>query len=515
MTTPIRHFRFAPAYRRTAAAALLLAMLAPAHAQQAKPGVCRFIKIADIPVQYTGPGLGITMEGSIDGTPARLLVDTGSSLTALTYTGTERRGLKLWGNGTFGRGIGGYTRIHGTRIKEFVAGPTRSVNASMQVIGAFGSPPDEDAILGAHFLLQTDFEIFLAQKRLSFFRPVECGDTSLAYWETATVAIPFEDSPSPSPNPRFTVLLNGTKMRAMIDSGASVTVVSLAAAKRTGLKLDAPGVERLGDVTGIGERRVARWGAVFDQLQIGEETITHAQVGVINTEETDVDVILGADFLRSHRVLFAMSQKKLYLSYVGGPPLGQRKGIEPWLAREAEQGNADAQMIIGTMYANGLGVSRDNALARSWLEKAAANGSPEANIAMGQDLVMKGRHGQAAAHLRRALDRRPGERYGALWLHAARLGSGEGALGRRELAQFFAHDDDQWPGPIARYYLGKIDRDKLLDEARDERESAPARTCLALLHIGAQLKAQGDDAGARTALEQRSTCLPRPVASTP
>lgn len=510
MPLPTRRFSFSLPCRRAAVALLFGALLAPAQAQQAEPEVCRFIKIAGIPVEYTGPGLGITMEGSIDGTPARLLVDTGASLTALTYTGAERRGLKLWSNGTVGRGIGGYTRIHGARIKEFVAGPTRSVNASMQVIGAFGSPPAEDAILGAHFLLQTDFEIFLAEKRLSFFRPVKCGDTPLAYWDTPTVVIPFEDSHSRSPNPHFTVLLNGARMRAMIDTGASVSVVTLAAARRTGFRLDGPGVERLEDMTGIGERRVARWGAVFDKLQIGEEAITQAQLGVLDTDDSSVDLILGADFLRSHRVLFAMSQSKLYLSYVGGPPLGQRKGIEPWLAKEAEGGNADAQMVIGSMYTNGQGVPRDTAQARAWLEKAAANGSPEANIALGQGLVLKGRHAQAVPYLRRALDRRPGERKGALWLHAARLGSGEGELGRRELALAFTHDDDQWPGPVARYYLGKIDRDRLLEEARDAgdaQEPAQARTCLALLHIGAQLRSQGDAAGARTVLEQRSNCL--------
>jgi hypothetical protein len=33
-----------------------------------------------------------------------------------------------------------------------------------------------------------------------------------------------------------------------------------------------------------------------------------------------VDVVLGADFLRAHRILFAMSQHRLYMSYLGGDP---------------------------------------------------------------------------------------------------------------------------------------------------------------------------------------------------
>jgi hypothetical protein len=31
------------------------------------------------------------------------------------------------------------------------------------------------------------------------------------------------------------------------------------------------------------------------------------------------EMILGADFLQSHRVLFANSQRRLYFSYTGGP----------------------------------------------------------------------------------------------------------------------------------------------------------------------------------------------------
>ena len=33
-------------------------------------------------------------------------------------------------------------------------------------------------------------------------------------------------------------------------------------------------------------------------------------------------MILGADFLRAHRVLLAISQRKLYFTYVGGKVFG-------------------------------------------------------------------------------------------------------------------------------------------------------------------------------------------------
>lgn len=83
---------------------------------------------------------------------------------------------------------------------------------------------------------------------------------------------------------------------------------------------------------------------------------------------------------------------------------------------------------------------------------------------------------------------------------------------RDELAVAFADDrKDRWPHPIARYYLGKIDRDTLLKEAREHREHGQTRSCQALLHIGMQLKAEGDAAAAASVLEQeRSSCQPVP-----
>lgn len=496
------------------AAVLGCAFLAPSHARvEDDPKRCRYIKIEAIPIRYAGTGMNITMEGSINGRPASLLVDTGAHLTALTHTGTEGRGISLWATGRSVVGVGGYSRVYSARVKEFAAGPIRSVSLSMQVIGDFGSPPSFDAILGAPFLLQTDLEFDLANKKLNFFRPSNCRDAFLAYWDENAVEVPYEANFSRSPNPYFTVRLNGKKFTAMIDSGAGISAITRGAAKDIGLRLDGPGLERLSDISGVGDERVARWAAIVGKLEIANETINNARVGVIDAPNLGVDVILGADFLRSHRVLFSMSQEKLYISYNGGQPLGLNTGVEPWLAQEADDGNADAQMSLALRYRFGYGVAPNMALSRTWLEQAAANGSPEANLALGQGALSAGRHGPAVAHLRRALDKRPGERYGALLLHAARLGTGEGELGKQELAKAFAHDDDEWPGPIARYYLGKMDRDELLEEARDERKLALPRTCLALLHIAAQLRSQGDDAGAKAALEQRSTCLPRPAAA--
>ena len=49
----------------------------------------------------------------------------------------------------------------------------------------------------------------------------------------------------------------------------------------------------------------------------------------------------------------------------------------------AEQGHALAQYNLGLLYANGQGVSKDDAQARQWYEKAAAQGHADAQVNLG------------------------------------------------------------------------------------------------------------------------------------
>lgn len=485
--------------------ALMLASCAAQALAADKPG-CQYVQLAKLPLRYTGPSLELTMDGTIDGTPANLLVDTGAFETALTRTGTEKRGLSLSMTGKSVVGIGGYSRLYNARVREITAGPTSSGKGWLPVIGDTGYAPAYDAIVGAPFLLQRDLEIALAEKEIRFFNPAGCEGAHLAYWDADAVAIPFEYYDGRSPNPHFKVEINGKELDAIIDTGATTTTIDARAARRIGLRLDAPNVQRNGSATGIGERRPEHFSTVVDTLKIGRETIHNAQVGIIDTGgELRVGMLLGADFLRAHRVLFAMSQKKLYISYVGGKPLGQRRTLEPWIVQEAEAGNPDAQVALGEIYDAGRLVPRNRAKADEWLEKAAAQGHPRANLLLGRKLMLSGaRWEEAARRMSAALEQLPAERYGPLWLYIARVRMGEAANAKRGLEKAFARDEDrQWPAPIADFYLGRLDAAALMDAAGKDPQASKSRTCQAAGYMAEWHAAQGDDAGARALNESR------------
>jgi predicted aspartyl protease len=197
------------------------------------------------------------------------------------------------------------------------------------VIGNMGKRPPFDAILGANFALQMDLEISLAERKVKFYRAKDCEDTFLAYWDREAMEIPFGGTETGHQNPRFIVEVNGTRMEAMIDTGATDTGMTRAAAERAGFKVGDANVHKRGSSTGVGDKQVDTWQVEAD-FTIGSETIRNANLAIIDNAPQGVnismpDMLIGADFLRAHRVLIAMSQRRLYISYLGGQVFPKRR----------------------------------------------------------------------------------------------------------------------------------------------------------------------------------------------
>ncbi len=487
------------------ASALALAPLA--HATEAQAPKCTYLEVADMPLKYAGPNLVPAVDGVIDGAPAVMLVDTGAFDTSLTMNAVLKRDLVMHMTGRYVEGIGGSSRLYAARIGEFSIGPVKSQRKRLDlyVIGETTSTPAFDALVGAPFLLQADLEFDLRAKHMKFFRPQNCDrDTNLAYWKEESVAVPFEFTRSTSPNPHFTVLVNGKELDAMIDTGAQSTFLTLRGAKKLGIDVHGTGVSRLADSGGIGTDRAANWSAPVQSVQIGGETIKDVKLGVVDVQsDIQSELLLGQDFLRTHRVLFAMSQRKVYLAYLGGDIFTRGAGLEPWIVQEADAGNGDAQYALATMLNNGRGTARDPKQAHAWLEKAAAAGQPNANLVLGRQQQQAGK-----------LD----EAIGTLWLYNARVRKGDAALARTELeASVKKQRNDDWPEPIAEFYLGKLDAKGLLKSAADDRKAAHARTCMANSymrewHLARDEKAQAD----ALLVTLRAECGPaRPAAPVP
>jgi len=465
----------------------------------AAPAGCAYTEIASVPIRYVGPGMAPAIDGIIEGTPATMLVDTGAYLVQLTMNGVNRRNMALHRTQRTVRGFGGSSPVYTVQVRDFAVGPARvSRRLELDVIGEARLTPAFDAIVGSPFLLQSDLEIDLRAKRMRFFRPRDCAQTTLTPWPEQTFVIPYTRVPQRHPNPHFTVVVNGQKLDAVIDTGAHRTVMLLGAAKKAGIDVAGPQARRLGNVVGIGLDMAPYWSARAKTIEIGGATLRDAEIGIVDAQaDLDADLYLGQDFLRAHRVLFAASQRKLYVAYLGGEVFSNA-GLGPLIRAEAEGGNPDAQYSLATMYARRNKGEQDARQARAWLEKAAAGGEPHAILQIGRQLTLAGQLDDGIRQLRAALDQLPADRHGALWLYTARVRNGVPGLGKRELEDSLARQvpADEWPQPVARFYLGQIDAAGLLEIAGKERQLAATRTCEATRYMAELHDARGEAAQA-------------------
>lgn len=299
-------------------------------------GSCQYVPIAKVDVDYSDRTRRVSMIGNVNGKPLPMMLDTGSFDTRLLRSGADRLGLKLEPTGRYVYGISGAAVTYRTYVDDFSVGASHTGRTVVPVLDLPGEKRF-DAIVGADYLLQTDMELSLADKFIQFFHASGCGDTILAYWDSNAMEVPFIGKEGKSNKPYVAVELNGVKLTAILDTGAPTTSVTRHGAELAGVNVDAPGVRKAGTAHGIGDKAVDNWSADFKSFRIGDETINNPQLFIHDqppTGEGRVDVVLGIDFLRAHHILFAMSQNRLYLSYLGNPLFGASQGA-PVAARKA------------------------------------------------------------------------------------------------------------------------------------------------------------------------------------
>jgi len=331
---------------RAAAAAFVgaLLVLAPG-ATFAQAPKCQLVRLAEWPVRFERnlP----TVEGTIDGKKIGVLIDTGAFASILLKPSAQRLGLGTQSTEQSMIGVGGTSQIHWTRLSElrirelFKEGIRVRVGGEQAIRGV-------DLILGDDFLRNFDLEFDYARGVVRLFQPKDCGDTHLAYWDPAATTVPLEgDDKIVVP-----IKMNGREGSALVDSGASRSVVELEFAEKIGVTPQSPGVAPSSCTAGVGAKLVRQWVARFDTLAIGEELIRGARLDMADlmpeaSRRRKPSLVLGTDFLRSHRVLVSRSQRKAYFSYGGGQVFPTTPGLEcDDRAKDPQQARADLDGAI-------------------------------------------------------------------------------------------------------------------------------------------------------------------------
>jgi predicted aspartyl protease len=276
----------------------------------------------------------------INGKAVKFLVDTGAAKTLLWRGAAEGLGLHAVDmEGVYFYGVGGREPARITTVRDLKLGSATAHNIRMIVIGPAGAvqSPRYVGILGADLLLQDDLELDFADGAVRLMKPKGCVGDEVVYWNKPYAMATLIASNNPDARGvRFWVSLNGKPVEALLDTGSTHTVVTSRAADAAGVTPRSEGVQAAGKTSGIGPGAVKIYTATFATLAIGDEKIENAKLELGDIFEKDKEtptgshiasetavnvpgILLGADFIKAHRIYIARSQGKVYFSYNGGP----------------------------------------------------------------------------------------------------------------------------------------------------------------------------------------------------
>jgi tetratricopeptide (TPR) repeat protein/predicted aspartyl protease len=296
-----------------AALAAILAAVPEAHAE----GQCELGKIVELPI--TMAGLRPLITAQVNGKDAKFLLDSGSFYSLMSTAEAADLNLKLSVSGMTVNGVGGNTRTWLTKVQDFAFLGTTFHDVEFLVMGSeFGS----SGLIGQNLLSHFDVEYDLAKGAIRLFKPEGCSRTKLAYWTGGQAFSLMDINAVERYNPHTigVAYVNGQKIRAEFDTGAAMSVLNLTAAKNMGIDVNAPGVKEGGYSYGIGRASAKSYIVPVASFKIGDdEEIKNTRLRVADIRLTDADMLVGADFFLSHRVFVSNSQRKLYLTYNGGP----------------------------------------------------------------------------------------------------------------------------------------------------------------------------------------------------
>ncbi len=298
------------------ALALMLILLCHPTAQAA----CVVNERATIPLTVVD---GVVMVPALlNEQPATFILDTGAQRTVITRDTVARLDLALdeW-VATTTRGVGGIERHRNANPRAFTLGGvklerrTRTRDTSLTVgtlpLTRLG-PHQIDGLLGRDFLSPFDLVLDLRRQRLTLYEVGECSGRFLP-WLGAYRGLPVE-------NPTDTALvvwleLDGVRLRALLDTGASTTVLAAPGMARLGLTAEKLAGDQTGRASGLGPRPITMVRHGFREMRIGQEVFRAPALMVSPIRLVPiVDMLLGADWLENKVVWVSFATRQVFVA---------------------------------------------------------------------------------------------------------------------------------------------------------------------------------------------------------
>ncbi|WP_428485036.1 retroviral-like aspartic protease family protein [Rhodopila sp.] len=283
---------------------------------------------ADCQVRKASSVALIVKDGSImvpvevNGATAVFILDTGAQRSLVTEAAVARLGLARdpW-VGTTMSGIGGLNSRANADTRSLSLGGVPLVRHTLNhdtslTVGVLPRAAVAglviDGLLGRDYLSMFDLDLDMLAHRLTLYRPIGCAGRFLPWgggYAAIPVSIPTEHALV------LPVVLDGVALRALLDTGASSSLLGAPGMFRLGLEPARLGADQADQVSGLGPRIVTMRRHRFDTLRVGSQTIDRPLIWVGPIRLTPiVDMLLGADWLAGRRVWISYATRQLFMA---------------------------------------------------------------------------------------------------------------------------------------------------------------------------------------------------------
>ncbi len=285
---------------------LLLLLLAGCAADPA--GSCALDRVAELPVRLVGNVPLVA--ANINGRPGILMLDTGADTTLLGPVAADRFGLRPAGPAMLLQGAGGPARAYPVQLDWLALGNAVSTNVRA-LVGPVSLPP-LDGVLGINVLINYELDLDLPNGRATLYRARPCPAVQPPWTEPYT-SLPIRQQPR-SGHLFVSGELDGQPLSGILDTGASVTTVSVAAARDTGVTAQALQASPGGRVLAMNTGGVEVRSRTFRSLRIGADVLAAPTLLVANLPPSTGDMLVGGDFLATRRVWFSFLTGRVFVA---------------------------------------------------------------------------------------------------------------------------------------------------------------------------------------------------------
>lgn len=294
----------------------LLFVLALVLAGPATAAPCRPAPLATLTARVSAAET-VLVPVTLDGRPTQFQLDTGADMSLVSLALARALGLPRSMAatpllvGASGRPIREWTTAHSLEIGGLARGPSFLAVVPDTAI----ADGEAQGLLGANYLSAWDVELDLAAGRIALYAPAPCADGGIA-WPRRPSAVRIEVGAKG--RALLPMTLDGTRVRALLDTGASRTVMALATARRLyGIAPDSPGLRPQTEMRTSDGGALTTFRKTFSSLSLGGISFRNPDIDLIEMrvppgQEPPFDLILGVEHLRQLHLLIAYRERMLY-----------------------------------------------------------------------------------------------------------------------------------------------------------------------------------------------------------